>query len=116
MYFFETVDRIHRAGEGEPHTGLKSAGRDLGPAIPAADKAIEDVRWAAGEVGDRPIGGGYPRTLSKDTCYKNLLRKRNSARGPEHVKAFVELVHYAEEVYASVHEHSQKSASPDQHH
>ena len=40
--FFETVVRIHRAGEGERYTGLKSAGRDLGPTIPAADKAIED--------------------------------------------------------------------------
>jgi hypothetical protein len=41
MYFFETLVRIHRAGEGEPYTGLKPAGRDLGPAIPAADKALE---------------------------------------------------------------------------
>jgi len=51
LYFFETVVRIHRAGEGEPYTGLKPAGRDLGPAIPAADKALEDgsvgllVKW-----------------------------------------------------------------------
>ena len=29
MYFFETLVRIHRAGEGEPYTGLKPAGRDL---------------------------------------------------------------------------------------
>jgi len=41
MYFFETLVRLHRAGEGEPYTGIKPAGRDLGPAIPAADKAIE---------------------------------------------------------------------------
>ena len=40
LYFFETVVRIHRAGEGEPYTGLKRAGRDLGPAMPAADKAL----------------------------------------------------------------------------
>ena len=37
MYFFETLVRIHRAGEGEPYTGLKPAGRALDPAIPAAD-------------------------------------------------------------------------------
>ena len=42
MYFFETLVRIHRAGEGAPYTGLKPVGRDLGPAIPAADKALED--------------------------------------------------------------------------
>src|SRR5678815_1234326 len=40
-FFYETLVRVHRAGEGEPYTGLKPAGRDLGPAIPAADKAIE---------------------------------------------------------------------------
>src|SRR5574342_1437169 len=41
MHFFETLVRIHRAGEGAPYTGLKPAGRDLGPAIPAADRALE---------------------------------------------------------------------------
>jgi hypothetical protein len=40
-YFFETLVRVHRAGEGAPYTGLKPAGLDLGPAIPAADKALE---------------------------------------------------------------------------
>ena len=39
MYFFETLVRIHRAGEGAPYTGIKPAGRDLGPAVPATDKA-----------------------------------------------------------------------------
>ena len=39
-FFFETVVRVHRAGEGAPFTGLKPAGRDLGPAIPAADEAV----------------------------------------------------------------------------
>src|SRR5690348_8690252 len=40
-YFFETLVRLHRAGEGAPYTGLKPAGRDLGPVIPAADRAME---------------------------------------------------------------------------
>jgi hypothetical protein len=39
-YFFETLVRVHRAGEGAPYTGLKPAGRDLGPAISAADRAL----------------------------------------------------------------------------
>ncbi|MGE5284578.1 MAG: DUF6448 family protein [Actinomycetota bacterium] len=41
MYFFETLVRVHREGEGAPYTGLKPAGLDTGPAIPAADKALE---------------------------------------------------------------------------
>jgi hypothetical protein len=44
MYFFETLVRIHRAGEGEPYTGLKPAGRELGPAIPTADKALKSPK------------------------------------------------------------------------
>lgn len=38
--FFETVVRVHRAGEGAPYTGLKPAGLDVGPMIPLAERAI----------------------------------------------------------------------------
>lgn len=41
MFFFETVVRLHRAGEGAPYTGLKPAGLDEGPVISIAEKAIE---------------------------------------------------------------------------
>lgn len=37
LYFFETVVRIHRAGEGAPYTGLKPAGLDEGPVIPPGE-------------------------------------------------------------------------------
>jgi hypothetical protein len=40
-WFFETVVRVHRAGEGAPFTGLKPAGLDVGPVIPAAERALE---------------------------------------------------------------------------
>jgi hypothetical protein len=40
-YFFETVVRLHRAGEGATFTGLKPAGLDVGPVIPVVEKAIE---------------------------------------------------------------------------
>lgn len=36
LYFFETLVRVHRAGEGAAYTGL-----DEGPVIPAAEQAIE---------------------------------------------------------------------------
>jgi hypothetical protein len=41
LYFFETVVRVHRRGEGAPFTGLKPAGLDVGPVIPVAEGAIE---------------------------------------------------------------------------
>lgn len=39
--FMETVIRLHRAGEGAAYTGLKPAGLDYGPVIPAAEHAVE---------------------------------------------------------------------------
>jgi hypothetical protein len=40
-HFFDTVVRLHRAGEGAPFTGLKPAGLDVGPVIPVAEHAAE---------------------------------------------------------------------------
>jgi Family of unknown function (DUF6448) len=39
--FFETVVRVHRAGEGAPYTGLRPAGLSFGPVIPLAETAVE---------------------------------------------------------------------------
>lgn len=39
-YFFETLVRLHRAGEGAPYTGLQPAGT-VEPVIAASDKALE---------------------------------------------------------------------------
>jgi hypothetical protein len=41
-WFFETAVRVHRAGEGAHFTGLKPAGLDVGPAIPAAERALDN--------------------------------------------------------------------------
>ena len=41
MSFFETLVRIHRAGEGVAYTGLKPAETPVDPGIEAADKALE---------------------------------------------------------------------------
>lgn len=38
--FLETVIRLHRAGEGAAYTGLKPAGIDYGPVVPAAEQAV----------------------------------------------------------------------------
>lgn len=40
-YFLETVVRLHRQGENAPYTGLRPAGQDFGPVIPAAERALE---------------------------------------------------------------------------
>lgn len=99
MYFFETLVRIHRAGEGAPYTGIKPAGRDLGPAIPAADKAIETgspnelVKFL-----DDAIHDGLHPLYMKVKEKKNFDPNDVNA-GREYVKAYVEFVHYVEKVY-----------------
>jgi hypothetical protein len=103
LYFFETLVRIHRAGEGAPYTGLKPAGRDLGPAIPAADKAIE-----TGAV-DRLVtlitsesANGIRERFQKVTAAKKFgAEDVNAGRG--YVKAYVEFLHYVEGLDESVH-------------
>ena len=65
MYFFETLVRIHREGEGAPYTGLKS-GETVDPAVALADKAL-----GSGNV-DKLV-----RVLSN--AMANGIRKRFSA-------------------------------------
>jgi hypothetical protein len=98
-YFFETLVRLHRTGEGAPYTGLKPAGRDLGPAIPAADKALQsgDVEplvnliSVAAEKGIRQ----HFRTVQE----KANFNKENIEAGRAYVKAYVEFVHYVERIH-----------------
>lgn len=41
MYFFETLVRIHRAGEGTPFTGILPSDSEPEPSIEEANKAVE---------------------------------------------------------------------------
>ena len=96
MYFFETLVRIHRAGEGAPYTGLKPAGRDLGPAIPAADKAIEDgaaepLLNLLAETVKEGVRGNF-----KEVIAKKDFNKDDVTAGRDYVKAYVEFIHFVD--------------------
>ncbi len=43
-YFFDTLVRIHRAGEGVPFTGVKPSGTPIDEKVLSADKSIEAGR------------------------------------------------------------------------
>ena len=113
LYFFETVVRIHRAGEGEPYAGLQPAGRDLGPAIPAADKAIEtgSVDQLVTLITSESANGIRERFQKVTAAKKFSAEDVNAGRG--YVKAYVEFVHYVEGLYESVQgggdEHSESA-------
>jgi hypothetical protein len=96
MYFFETLVRVHRAGEGEPYTGLKPSGTPLEPGVAAADKAIASgnpdalVKDLTGVVG-AGIRERYAKVLEKKKHADDSV-----AAGREYVAAYVEFVHYVE--------------------
>jgi hypothetical protein len=98
-FFFETVVRVHRAGEGAPYTGLKAAGRDLGPAIPAADKALEQrsleplVKLLTEPMRDR-LRQHFNEAVSART-----FDVADVAAGREYVRAYVEFIHFVERIY-----------------
>jgi hypothetical protein len=98
-YFFETLVRLHRAGEGAPYTGLKPAGRDLGPAIPAADKALEAGSVEAllkllSDLVQAGVSEHFKHAVAKSNFDKNDVES-----GREYVNAYVQFVHYVERIY-----------------
>lgn len=99
MYFFETLVRIHRAGEGAPYTGLKPAGRDLGPAIPAADKAIVDGKLEPlFKLLTDTIHNGLHEKF-KDVMAKKNFKKDDVEAGRKYIEAYVLFIHYVEELH-----------------
>ncbi len=99
MYFFETLVRIHRAGEGAPYTGLKPAGRDLGPAIPAADKAIVDGRVdPLLKLLTDKMRDGIQEQFKKVLAKKNF-KKDDVNAGREYIEAYVVFIHHVERLY-----------------
>jgi hypothetical protein len=102
QYFFETVVRIHRAGEGAPYTGLKPAGLDTGPIIPIAERAIES--GVADELLD--VLAHMVRAEVKQRFDHTLHLQRHADHSVEAARAYVEamlgLQVYAHTLYQSI--------------
>lgn len=102
MYFFETLVRIHRAGEGVPYTGLKPADAAVDGGIAAADRALE---------------GGSAEELvnhSKQMLHEGIQKRFAAAQkaksfksddlegGRAYVRAYVRFIHYVERVHQAM--------------
>jgi hypothetical protein len=115
-FFFETLVRVHRAGEGAPFTGLKPAGRDLGPAVPAADEAIRvgSVEPVL-QLLTRAVQAGLREHFAEAMATKTF-KSNDLAAGRAHVKAYVEFMHFVERLYESTmnapHGHFDESEAP----
>ncbi|MHB2148754.1 DUF6448 family protein [Calditrichota bacterium LG25] len=113
-YFFETVVRLHRESEGAPYTGLKPAGRDLGPAIRAGDEAV--VKGSADEV-LKILTDNVKKGLHEH--FHDLVSKKNFdandvEAGREFVASYVKFIHYVDGIYKATqksgHDHSDEAA------
>jgi hypothetical protein len=98
-HFLETLVRIHRAGEGAPFTGLKPAGLDLGPAVPAADRALKTgsadalVKLLVDAV-TAGVRGRFDTAAERQRFDPNDVDA-----GRRYVEAYVPYVHYVERLW-----------------
>jgi len=99
MYFFETLVRVHREGEGAPYTGIKPADTVVEPGIDAADKAIESgsVNHLAKEISTLAANG--IRDRFKDVMEKKKHVNESVDAGREYVESYVTFIHYVEKLH-----------------
>jgi len=96
LWFFETLVRLHRAGEGAPYTGLKAAGSEVDPAIIEADLALAtgNVATLAHEVSEQVAHAITERFEKVHSAAKE--RDESVIAGREYVEAYVSYVHFVE--------------------
>lgn len=114
-YFFETLVRIHRAGEGAAYTGLQPAGQDLDPAIAAADKAvtsgsIESAKQLLLHTVEEGLMQSFDEVKAKQNYDKNDV-----AAGREYVAAYIRFIHYLEGVHAMAVKGADHSTQSSEH-
>lgn len=116
-YFFETLVRVHRAGEGAPYTGLKEGDAQPEPGIAAAEQALE-----AGSAMDlsRELAAALQTEL--ETSFRNVQNARNFApadveAGRRYVAGYVSYIHYVDRLHKAIesagarHEHQEDPRS-----
>ena len=101
MYFFETLVRIHREGEGAPYTGLKPC-EAVDPAVALADKALENgnVDKLVDVLSNAMVNGIRER-------FQHASETRDHAddsvvAGREFVESYVVFTHYVEGLHGLI--------------
>jgi hypothetical protein len=120
MYFLETLVRLHRAGEGEPYTGLKPAGI-VEPAVVEADKALESgsSENLVKLVTEAAAKGIRERFVKAREAKKHADHSVEAGR--EFVEAYVQFTHYVERLHLdstadAQHQHGAPKAATEEHH
>lgn len=111
MYFFETLVRIHRAGEGAPYTGLKPV-EALEPSVAEADKSL-----ATGSVDNlvKMVSDAAAKGIRERFEHAKETKKHadeSVEKGREFVEAYVEFTHYVERLHMNATGPSEHHAAP----
>jgi hypothetical protein len=113
QYFFETLVRIHRSGEGVPFTGVKPSGTPIDEKILAADRSIE--------IGNlTPLKGMVPEQMMPE-LEKRFTRvmslrhydENDVVAGRKYIASYVQFFKYAEgeeENHDAIHHESSSSS------
>ena len=117
---FETLVRIHRAGDGASFTGLKST--PVEPVIAMADQALEtgSADEMIGKI-TAHVTAGIRERFDKAVEAKKHVNE-SVADGRAYVEAYVTYVHYVEGVHSAVmgsgghHEGGDEAAENEEHH
>lgn len=98
-WFYETVVRVHRAGEGAPYTGLKPAGYEPAEGIEAADRSLEDATGSAlaGRIAEHIAEAVRERYEHVQALADYDPADVEAARA--YVHAYVEFVHFVERLF-----------------
>lgn len=115
-YFFETLVRVHRAGEGEGFTGLKPA-QSVDAGIRDADEALRSgsATALASRLSDE-IREGIEQRFAK-VRERSKLAESSVPSGRQYVEAYVDYIHYVEAAHRLVssgvpHSHNEPPLDP----
>lgn len=106
QFFFETLVRLHRLGEGVAYTGLKPAGQDIEPGIEEADAALE-------RGSDEQLISDIQRAAGAEIHKRFVLAVETKARADESVEAgrafvaaYVDFIHFVEGIHQTLAAHA----------
>jgi len=98
-YFLETLVRLHRAGEGEPYTGIKD--EPVEPIVALADQALDSGSAdAVIEKVTAHVAEGIRERLKRAVEAKKHAEQSVEA-GREFVEAYVQYMHYVEGIHSA---------------
>lgn len=115
-YFFETLVRVHRAGEGAPYTGLKDSDVVVEPGIAAAELALDK---GSVEGLSKDLSGQLQHQLEESFRRVQNSKAYQPAQveaGRRYVASYVSYIHYVERLHRAIESADSRHGAPAEDH